>query len=208
MPQRSLHPLVYILLMWITIVSIIQVVFIAFFFTLGQNGQSLGYRGEKPGGTNDSLVGTTLPTTAKRGMMLNFKAQKAPTAKEAIFWVAVNPNQNVISESGKELDIKKDGYYFLSLRVTLSSCEEAGGSTPSPEHTVKLKLNLKSQGKSEEKVLLEGGIDRQTNSSGQLSRVKGLYAGGKLVVTISPQTMCLNTSEAVTHLDVIFMQKH
>lgn len=100
---------------------------------------------------------------------------------------------SLISEKGKQLEIKRDGFYFLSLRVTLSSCDDARVS----ERTVKVEF--------EGKAFVEGRIDGKTNSSGQLSKVKGLAEGGKLEVTINAPTSCINISDNVTHLDIIFM---
>lgn len=85
----------------------------------------------------------------------------------------------------------KDGYYFLTFQVTLSSCTE---------QTVKLKWD--------HKTLLQGIVNRNTScSTGLLGKVEALSAGDKLEVIINPATK-INTSEYLTHLNIIYMPKH
>lgn len=103
----------------------------------------------------------------------------------------------MISKEGESLTILEDGYYFLSLRVTLSLCK---GSQPEKlEHKVHLMW--------QETVLLEGWINTKTNSTGVLSKAKELSAGGTLKVKIIPQATCIKDSEDFTHLDIIYMAK-
>lgn len=66
----------------------------------------------------------------------------SPTATSKIKWVAMTPNsEGLISKEGESLTIKKDGYYFLNLQVTLKSQE-------SDDQSVSLMWN--------KKVLLQG----------------------------------------------------
>lgn len=86
-----------------------------------------------------------------------------------------------------------DGYYFLTLQVTL--CEKS----PKKE---KVMLTINGE------VKLEGWIDQNTNSTGVLSRAMELSAGGILKVTITSPKLCINTNESVTHMGIIFITKH
>lgn len=115
----------------------------------------------------------------------------SPTDDKRIRWLAKNPDATLISE-GDVLAVKKDGYYFLNLQVTLRSCEEE------KEHTVSLKWN--------NKLLLHGWINTKSCSTGLLGKVEELSAGGTLGVTLEPKTS-INTSESETHLDIIYMRK-
>uniref|UniRef100_A0A3B4WI76 TNF family profile domain-containing protein n=1 Tax=Seriola lalandi dorsalis TaxID=1841481 RepID=A0A3B4WI76_SERLL len=100
MPQHTQQSLIHVLLLWTTILSIVQVAFIIFFFTDIQNDDSKK--------TNTQLIATFL----------------SPTEANSTKWLAKNPDTNLASEKGEVLTINKDGYYFLNLQVTLCSCKE------------------------------------------------------------------------------------
>ncbi|XP_041862229.1 uncharacterized protein LOC121653070 isoform X2 [Melanotaenia boesemani] len=197
MPQHTQHSLVYILLMWTTLNTIIQVIFITLFFTVGRNELSLN------SSTHSSTIEPKHNTQSQspshgglilgEGKMITFKATDA---KSVVTWVAKNPNTYVISDSGKDLQILKDGHYFLNLRVTL----EANRGVNSSEHTVKLMWD-------NNEVVLEGWINTITKSTGVLSKVQNLSAGKRLTVRIEPPSSYVDTTESVTHLDIIFMNK-
>ncbi|XP_077413928.1 uncharacterized protein LOC144043813 isoform X1 [Vanacampus margaritifer] len=124
------------------------------------------------------------------GRMLTYTAVRAG---KAIEWLAKRPNADLMSESGETLAVMKDGYYFLSLRVTLSSCREAA-----QQATVSLKRGAR--------VLLQSSVHADTCSTGVLAKVEELSAGEeKLQVTISSSGVNVDCAEAVTHLDVIYM---
>ncbi|XP_008293348.1 uncharacterized protein LOC103367173 isoform X2 [Stegastes partitus] len=179
MPQPNQHSLVYILLLWTTIISIFQVVFTILFFTAGRNGLPP---------SKDRLH---LP----RGKMLTFTAKGA---KIPIVWGSKNPNPGVVSATGSRLSIKEDGYFLLNLKVTLIPCQETQESD-NLDHTVSLKWT--------NKVILEGWINTKTNSTGVLSKIEEMPAGGTLMVNISPADKCINTTESATHLDIIYMAR-
>ncbi|XP_077382200.1 uncharacterized protein LOC144021867 [Festucalex cinctus] len=124
------------------------------------------------------------------GRMLTYTAVRAG---EAIEWLAKRPNADLMSESGDTLSVMKDGYYFLNLRVTLSSCKGAA-----QQATVSLKRGAR--------VLLQGRVHADTCSTGVLGKVVELSAGeGRLQVAVSPPSGNVDCAEAVTHLDVIYM---
>lgn len=123
----------------------------------------------------------------------------SPTVNRTIQWIAHDQNADLLSESGDVLTVMKDGYYFLSLQVTLNSpCKE------NPQ--VEVTMSLKQQPKAE--VLLQGTINSNTCSTGLLGKVKVLNARSQLVVAVSPPTVNINDviDGAKTHLDVIYMQ--
>ncbi|CAK6963131.1 uncharacterized protein LOC122868655 isoform X2 [Scomber scombrus] len=173
MPQPTQHSLIHVLLLWTTILSIIQAVFIVLFFTGGHHGNHM-----------------LLPSEYKQGKMLSFRSTEA---SRTVKWMAISTGLGLLSENGNTLEIMKDGYYFLTFQVTLSSCTEK-------MQTVKLNWNIK--------VLLQGTINRNTScSTGLLGKVEELSAGDKLEVIIDPPATKINTSESLTHLNVIYMLK-
>ncbi|KAF0032811.1 hypothetical protein F2P81_015101 [Scophthalmus maximus] len=171
MPQHTRHSLINVLLLWTAILSIVQVVFIVFYITAGHRA-SEQYR---------------CSTNAHYAI----PCEQHTFDDKRIRWLAKNPDATLISE-GDVLAVKKDGYYFLNLQVTLRSCEEE------KEHTVSLKWN--------NKLLLHGWINTKSCSTGLLGKVEELSAGGTLGVTLEPKTS-INTSESETHLDIIYMRK-
>ncbi|KAF3700066.1 hypothetical protein EXN66_Car015753 [Channa argus] len=196
MPQHTRHSLTHVLLLWTTILSIIQVVFIIFFFfSAGHHGPSQNNSAVAAEHTMQIQANNTPSPPSDdsallgKGRMLTFEA--AQVGKN-ITWVAKSPDMGPVSEKGEVLNIMKDGYYLIILQVTLSSCK---GS----EHKVSLKWN--------NKVLLQGQIITNTCSTGVLGKVEEMSAGGTLAVTIDPPNSDLNTTESVTHLDIIYIHK-
>ena len=115
----------------------------------------------------------------------------SPTASPGVTWIEISEGLGLLSTKGTILEILKDGYYFLTFQVTLNSCTE---------HTVKLRWG--------DKVLLQGTLNRNTScSTGLLGKVEVLSAGDELEVIINPFTK-INTSEYLTHLNVIYMFKY
>lgn len=120
------------------------------------------------------------------------------TANRTIKWVAMNPRTGLVSAEGKALTIKKDGYYFLNLQVTLKTpLSSPSHETKGSKCTVSLKLN--------DKVLLRGWINTNASSTGLLGKVEELSAGGILEVTIDPPKTDIDETESLTHLDIIYM---
>ncbi|XP_044036759.1 uncharacterized protein LOC122868655 isoform X2 [Siniperca chuatsi] len=197
MPQPTQHSLIHVLLLWTTILSIIQAVFIILFFTAGHHGLSQNSSAVAPERTMQFHTPSS-PSEHElllgKGKMLTFKATEA---NRTIKWVAKNPSKGLVSEEGDVLTIKKDGYYFLNLQVTLNT-PPSGKETNGLNHTVSLKWN--------NKVLLQGRIN--THSTCLLSKVQELSAGGTLVVDINlPTTATIDETESLTHLDIIYMVK-
>ncbi|XP_047213339.1 uncharacterized protein LOC124863138 [Girardinichthys multiradiatus] len=161
MPQRSQHPLVYILLIWTSILSIILLVFITLFFTQGQS-------------SNSSTVGLTSPLhcTSCTTEILNLQAkpQELWLSNSTIEWAARQSTSNMIrnaNHAGNTLHIKKDGNYILNLRVTLSACGET--SVLDKSHSVALKLDGT--------VWLMGWTDTKSSSTVLLSKAISCQQG-------------------------------
>uniref|UniRef100_A0A8C5EUH8 TNF family profile domain-containing protein n=1 Tax=Gouania willdenowi TaxID=441366 RepID=A0A8C5EUH8_GOUWI len=117
-----------------------------------------------------------------------------PTASSTIHWFPKSQTSGLISVREDRLTIRKGGYYFLSVQVTLTSCEEA-----QLRRTVELKLD--------NEVILVGWIDATTNSTGLLSKVEEVSTGVTLMVTINPPVKCFNYGESVTHLDIVYLPR-
>lgn len=120
----------------------------------------------------------------------------SPTVNRKITWVARSPDERLISgiEGGKVLKIKKDGYYFLTLQVTLNSC-----LAKASWHTVSLKAK--------DKDLLKGWINNNTCSTGSLSKVEELPAGSTLEVTVNKTAPDETINQKESHLDIIYIFK-
>ncbi|XP_028268876.1 uncharacterized protein LOC114440571 isoform X2 [Parambassis ranga] len=200
MPQPIQNSLVQVLLLWTTVLSIFQIVVIALFFAGGHNGPSQNSSAVEPQHKMQSQEPKTSSFPSDNGYVLGkgkMVTFKATEDNSSLKWTSLNPDTGVISKEGKSLTILRDGYYFLSLRVTLSLCK--GSQSEKLEHKVHLMW--------QDTVLLEGWINTKTNSTGVLSKVKELSAGGTLEVRIIPPATCIQDSEAVTHLDIIYMAK-
>ncbi|XP_078141029.1 tumor necrosis factor ligand superfamily member 18 [Centroberyx gerrardi] len=117
MPQPAEHRLNHLLLLWIIILTLGQLAFVAFYFTAGQRGST------KP----DPVL----------GKMLTFKATQAAAHTKTIEWIGKNEDPDLISAEKKSLSIKKDGNYFLCLQVTLDTEYSHRGT----QHTVSLNKN-------------------------------------------------------------------
>lgn len=115
----------------------------------------------------------------------------SPTGGKDITWQAKNLDPDLVSQKEEVLTIRKDGYYFINLQVTLTS------------HNVGTKLTVSLRWNN--KVILQGWINKNTSSTGLLGKVESLFAGGTLWVSIDPQTNDVDVTESVTHLDIIYM---
>ncbi|KAG7504447.1 hypothetical protein JOB18_009072 [Solea senegalensis] len=198
MPQRTHNSLVHVLLLWTAILSMVQAMFIIFYFTSGHHAvseKSVDVAPESKTKEENKTHSTFPPdygVLLGPGKMLSFQANdgnEATDDKGRIKWVTKWPDKRPVSE-GEVLTVKKDGYYFLNLQVTLCSCKE--------NHTVSLKWNGRT--------LLQGRTNTESCSTGLLGKVEVLSAGGTLEVTIDPN-MCVDTKAYLTHLDIIYMLK-
>ncbi|XP_067427053.1 tumor necrosis factor ligand superfamily member 18 [Thunnus thynnus] len=192
MPQIIQHTLIHVLLLWTTILSIFQIVFIVLLFTGGhhaplqfQNKSNAALGGSMPLQADSPTPSNNRPHW---GSMITYVGSSVKNT--TVSWKVKTTGSGLISEEGCNLTIKRDGYFFLTLQVTLSSCEEK-------KQMVKLKLK--------EKIILQGTINTNTCSTGLLGKVQGLSAGGELMVTIDPPSTSIVADEYLTHLDVIYM---
>ncbi|KAG7243474.1 hypothetical protein INR49_011030, partial [Caranx melampygus] len=193
MPQHTQHSLISVLLLWTTVLSIVQVAFIIFFFTAGHHSPCQNCTaGEAKYTKQYQANNATSPPPESNlilGKMLTYQATYE--SSEITEWYAKDPDIDLISEKGKVLTINRDGYYLLNLQVTLSSCKD--------NQTVQVEWN--------NKVLLLGWINNKTCSTGILSKAELLSAGGTLSVIIQPKNPHINSSEFLTYMDIIFMSR-
>ncbi|KAM8844600.1 uncharacterized protein AB9W97_000108 [Spinachia spinachia] len=194
MPQSTQHSLSPFLLSWITLLSVVQVAVIVVFFTVGHHGPSHVDSRVTPESPMKLEANNTPSPPCEHGLllgkgkMLTFKATKVDSKMK---WSAKSPDKRLVSEEdgGKVLKIKRDGYFFLNLQVTLLSCEEL----ESPDTVL-----VKREGK----VIMQGWINDKTCSTGPVGKVEELHAGSSLVVTTPPRS---HINESLTHLDIIYM---
>ncbi len=119
-------------------------------------------------------------------------------------WIAKDPRNDLVSEKGKDLQIKQDGFYFLNLQVTLNTGETDKcpcNRTRGLECMVLLRWSLSGE------TLLQGWINKNTCSTGLLGRVKELSGGGTLEFTINMPRDKINETSSLTYLDIIFIPK-
>lgn len=117
-------------------------------------------------------------------------------------WSAIRSDKTLISEVSEGLSTNVDGYYFLNLQVTmdpsLTDCSTANQSTV---ELVKIQEGTK-------KTLLMGLINKETNTTGILSKVVECGAGAILKINISNLLFkCVDDREHKTHLGIIFMPR-
>ncbi|KAF3846237.1 hypothetical protein F7725_003315, partial [Dissostichus mawsoni] len=190
MPQTTQHSLIHVLLLWITILSIVQVVFITLFFTTGHHSRALSSSTVTPAMQVQANITPSAPSELMGKVeMLTFKATKA---NRKITLVTKNQDQILVSEEedGTVLKIKKDGYFLLNLQVTLSSCNHTLGSP--------YEVSLTSK----DTVILWGRINTSTCSTGLLGKVEELNANDSLEVTIEPPNdYDMKDDESLNHLD-------
>lgn len=119
------------------------------------------------------------------------------TVNGKINWEARKPNNGLVSDGGKDLEIKKDGYYLLNLQVTLKTskcpCNETRG------------LECMISVTHKEVVILQGWINKNTCSTGLLGKVVELHKGRTLEFTVDMPSNQIAESESLTHLDIIML---
>ncbi|GAA6218170.1 tumor necrosis factor ligand superfamily member 18 [Lates japonicus] len=194
MPHHSQHSLIHVLLLWTTILSVIQVSFIIFFFTAGHHGPSQNSSAVEPGRTLKIQVDSTPAPLSRKELRLGMGKMLTFENRGNTKWFANKPDSNLISE-GEVLAIKKDGYYFLNLQVTV--CDTVCMNN----HTVRLVK------KSEQSTtLLLGWTNTKSCTTGLLGKVVWLSAGYDLEVMINPTPKCIISDESQTHLDIIYIE--
>lgn len=130
-------------------------------------------------------------------------ASLSPTEANQIIWRTKDVENGVISKGGKSLEILQDGYYFLSLQVTLKKCSFNGTRGSEDSRSVSVTLT----GDTKEKILLQGRINTHTCSTGPLSKAEMLAAGKELKFDITLPPREIDDTVYRTHLDVIFFLK-
>ncbi|XP_029292775.1 uncharacterized protein LOC115011704 [Cottoperca gobio] len=202
MPQHTQHSLIHVLLLWITVLSIVQVVFITLFFTAGHHSPVQNSSTVAPARPMQFQANNTISSPSKHRLLLGnveMLTFKAAEVNRKITWVTRNEDQSLVSKEngGTVLKIKEDGYFFLNLQVTLSTCNQTWGS----KYTVILK--------SKDKVILQGWTNRNTCSTGLLGKVEELYDGDTLEVIVNRPTTdeIIDDTESLTHLDIIFLKR-
>lgn len=117
-------------------------------------------------------------------------------------WKQIQEDKSLLSKVNNGLSLNVDGYYFLNLQVTmdpsLPGCSTANRSTV---ELVKIQDGTK-------KTLLMGLINKETNTTGILSKVVECAAGAILKVNISNLLLkCVDDEDHKTHLGIIFMPR-
>lgn len=126
----------------------------------------------------------------------------SPTDESDITWNQIQKDKSLLSKVNNGLSTNVDGYYFLNLQVTMdpsiSGCSTANRSTV---ELVKIQDGTK-------KSLLMGLINKETNTTGILSKVVECGAGERLIFNISNLLLkCVDKNDSKTHLDIIFMPR-
>ncbi|KAJ7989613.1 hypothetical protein DPEC_G00306340 [Dallia pectoralis] len=98
-PQRNQTKLVCGLLLWVSLLTISQVLFIALFFITTSAKQK---------------------TTSDVGQLFTFDAKEA-TNSGVIQWKTQTPEKKLLEDNGINVKILHDGSYFIYLQVTLTS---------------------------------------------------------------------------------------
>ncbi|XP_073351022.1 tumor necrosis factor ligand superfamily member 18 [Pagrus major] len=203
MPQPTQHSLIRVLLLWTTVLSIIQAVFIILFFTVGHLGLSQNSSTVAPECPMQSKADnrpTPSPPLPKDRLLLGkgkTLTYEATLDNGQIQWRTKNNENGVISDEGKELKITMDGYYFLSLQVTLKTCKcSCNGTVRGSEHMVSVTHNTG--------ILMQGWIN--TCSTGLLSKAQMLTVPDTLKFNFTLQPKEIDANVRRTHLDIIFFQ--
>ncbi|KAM8724722.1 tumor necrosis factor ligand superfamily member 18 [Acanthopagrus schlegelii] len=215
MPQPTQHSLIRVLLLWTTVLSIIQTVFIILFFTAGHLGQSQNSSTVAPERQIEpqpfSRPTPSPPPTDDRLLLGKGKVltYEATLDKNQIIWRTTDVSNGVISGEGKNLTILKDGYYFLSLQVTLKTpkCSFNGTRGSENSQSVSVMLTGDMTRDTTRKILLQGRISTHTCSTGLLSKAEKLTAGKKLTFNITLPPREIDDAAHRTHLDIIFFLK-
>ncbi|XP_020496546.1 uncharacterized protein [Labrus bergylta] len=205
MPQPAQHPLTKVLLLWLTLLSIVQIVFITIFFTVGphdrsQNCSAVASESAKLMKSNNAhLSPSENEHQLGKGKMLTFMSIGGGNRR--MKWRSNNPSEGLISVQEDVLTIDRDGYYFLSLQVTLKDCNTIQFSKG---EYVKVNMTLSNGSKSN--ALLEGRISTDT-CTGFLARATKLSSDyHKVTIDVeATSTFMVDEKESLTHLDIIYI---
>lgn len=132
-------------------------------------------------------------------------ASLSPTEGNQIQWKTKDVKNGIFLEQKKSLKILRDGYYFLSLQVTLKTAKCSFNGSRGSEDTWLVSMML--TGDTNENILLQGRINTHTCSTGLLSKAEMLTAGKELKFDITLPPGEIDYTVYRTHLDVIFFLK-
>ncbi|XP_005468743.1 uncharacterized protein LOC102079027 [Oreochromis niloticus] len=202
MPEPTQNFLIRILVLWNTVITILLIVLFVLYFTDGHKGlENSAVESSKISSMEKRWTTTTPPSLVlSKAKMISFKFEEDGSD---ITWRSSEQKETVISQVGNGLSMNVDGYYFLNLQVTMvptrSGCSTVDQSIVSLVHI---------QDDKEDQTLLEGSINKETNSTGILSKVVECGAGQKLIVNINKSILkCVDDEKHKTHLDIIFMPR-
>lgn len=123
------------------------------------------------------------------------------TGGSDITWSPIRSDKTLISKVNNGLSLNMDGYYFLNLQVAVGA--DCGSITD--QSSVSL-VHIPKDNKPQ--TPLQGSINKETNTTGILSKVVECGAGERLIFNISePLLNCVDKNESKTHLDIIFMPR-
>lgn len=122
----------------------------------------------------------------------------SPTDGNDITWEQIQKDKSLLSKVKNGLSPNVDGYYFLNLQVAVGpDCSITDQSSVSLVH---IPEDNKPQ------TPLQGSINKETNTTGILSKVVECGAGERLIFNISkPIFDCVVNDK--TYLDIIFMPR-
>lgn len=122
----------------------------------------------------------------------------SPTDGNDITWEQNQKDKSLLSKVKNGLSPNVDGYYFLNLQVAVRpDCSITDQSSVSLVH---IPEDNKPQ------TPLQGSINKETNTTGILSKVVECGAGERLIFKISkPIFDCVVNDK--TYLDIIFMPR-
>lgn len=122
----------------------------------------------------------------------------SPTDGNDITWEQIQKDKSLLSKVKNGLSPNVDGYYFLNLQVAVGpDCSITDQSSVSLVH---IPEDNKPQ------TPLQGSINKETNTTGILSKVVECGAGERLIFNISkPIFDCVVIDK--TYLDIIFMPR-
>lgn len=198
MSQSSHKSLIHILLCWITILTIVQAVFVILFFTAGHFGWDSG-SAKQVQGKNQHPPPPGTGDFSDKAKMFTYKADGVKNG--IISWYPEDAKEESNDAAQSEIKIKKDGYYFMCLRITLQQCTRSVSNVSELDQVSLVKDN---------ESILVGWINDKTNSTGLLCKMDALSVGGSLKVNITNKfckSIAINDSLSVTYLEAIFMPK-
>ncbi|XP_039466772.1 uncharacterized protein LOC120439783 [Oreochromis aureus] len=199
MPEPTQNFQNRILVLWNTVITILLIVLFVLYFTDGHKGlENSAVKSSKISSTEERWTTTTPPSTVSiKGKMLSFQFS---TDGSNLTWKQIQSDKTLLSKVNNGLSTNVDGYYFLNLQITVDpGCRITDQSSVSLVHI--------REDKSKQ-TPLQGSINKETNSTGILSKVVESGAGEMLIFNISKSILdCVDTNESKTHLDIIFMPR-